>query len=231
MCLCFQRDAARPRDEEQAHLQPHQLQPRGPHGTRRRDAGPHGPPSGNSSARTSSSCRHVLLPHLLPPSSPTALFITLTPPLFSPPLPPPVSLPSPPLLPPDVQVCDVTSLTPSPSPSPSSSSSRHTLISPPSNFEHVYHMTSASAGAFLQKDASSSSSSQQSLLQPSSSSSSPSTSSLGRVGQLLSIALTLSPSSPTLPHSSLACLQCHKLRTPEMLRGPECSISQQLIRN
>ncbi|XP_069371018.1 serine/threonine-protein kinase MRCK beta isoform X3 [Paralichthys olivaceus] len=68
---------------------------------------------------------------------------------------------------------------PSPSPSPSSSSSRHTLISPPSNFEHVYHMTSASAGAFLQKDASSSSS-QQSLLQPSSSSSSPSISSLGR---------------------------------------------------
>ncbi|XP_049445079.1 serine/threonine-protein kinase MRCK beta isoform X2 [Epinephelus fuscoguttatus] len=78
-------------------------------------------------------------------------------------------------------VCDVTSLSPSPSPSPSSSSSsRHTLISPPSNFEHIYHMTSASAGAFLQKDASSSSSSQQSLLQPSSSSSSPSTSSLGR---------------------------------------------------
>ncbi|XP_050927499.1 serine/threonine-protein kinase MRCK beta isoform X2 [Lates calcarifer] len=78
-------------------------------------------------------------------------------------------------------VGDVTSLSPSPSPSPSSSSSsRHTLISPPSNFEHVYHMTSASAGAFLQKDASSSSSSQQSLLQPSSSSSSPSTSSLGR---------------------------------------------------
>ncbi|XP_070843119.1 serine/threonine-protein kinase MRCK beta isoform X2 [Chaetodon trifascialis] len=77
-------------------------------------------------------------------------------------------------------VGDVTSLSPSPSPSPSSSSFRHTLISPPSNFEHVYHMTSASAGAFLQKDASSSSSSQQSLLQPSSSSSSPSTSSLGR---------------------------------------------------
>ncbi|XP_074540829.1 serine/threonine-protein kinase MRCK beta isoform X2 [Halichoeres trimaculatus] len=76
-------------------------------------------------------------------------------------------------------VGDVTSFTPSPSPSPSSSSSRHTLISPPLNFEHVYHMTSASAGAFLQKDASSSSS-QQSLLQPSSSSSSPSTSSLGR---------------------------------------------------
>uniref|UniRef100_UPI0037E9ACC3 serine/threonine-protein kinase MRCK beta isoform X2 n=1 Tax=Semicossyphus pulcher TaxID=241346 RepID=UPI0037E9ACC3 len=77
-------------------------------------------------------------------------------------------------------VCDVTSFTPSPSPSPSSFSSRHSLISPPSNFEHVYHMTSASAGAFLQKDASSSSS-QQSLLQPSSSSSSsPSTSSLGR---------------------------------------------------
>ncbi|XP_026163969.1 serine/threonine-protein kinase MRCK beta isoform X2 [Mastacembelus armatus] len=74
---------------------------------------------------------------------------------------------------------DVTSLSPSPSPSPSSSSSRHTLISPPSNFEHVYHMTSVSAGAFLQKDASSSSS-QQSLLQPSSSSSSPSTSSMGR---------------------------------------------------
>uniref|UniRef100_A0A3B4UXS7 non-specific serine/threonine protein kinase n=1 Tax=Seriola dumerili TaxID=41447 RepID=A0A3B4UXS7_SERDU len=43
----------------------------------------------------SSSCRHVLLPHLLPPL--TALFITLTPPLFSPPL-PPVSLPSPPPL-------------------------------------------------------------------------------------------------------------------------------------
>ncbi|KAM4522872.1 serine/threonine-protein kinase MRCK beta isoform 3-T3 [Odontesthes bonariensis] len=78
-------------------------------------------------------------------------------------------------------VCDLTSCSPSPSPSPSSSSSRHTLISPPSNFEHVYHMTSASAGAFLQKDASSSSS-QQSLLQPSSSSSSssPSISSLGR---------------------------------------------------
>ncbi|XP_065819996.1 serine/threonine-protein kinase MRCK beta isoform X2 [Labrus bergylta] len=76
-------------------------------------------------------------------------------------------------------VGDVTAFTPTPSPSPSSSSSRHTLISPPSNFEHVYHMTSASAGAFLQKDASSSSS-QQSLLQPSSSSSSPSTSSLGR---------------------------------------------------
>ncbi|XP_041831350.1 serine/threonine-protein kinase MRCK beta isoform X3 [Melanotaenia boesemani] len=78
-------------------------------------------------------------------------------------------------------VGDLTSLSPSPSPSPSSSSSRHTLISPPSNFEHVYHMTSASAGAFLQKEASSSSSSQQSLLQPSSSSSSsPSISSLGR---------------------------------------------------
>ncbi|CAJ1077842.1 serine/threonine-protein kinase MRCK beta isoform X2 [Xyrichtys novacula] len=76
-------------------------------------------------------------------------------------------------------VGDMTPFTPSPSPSPSSSSSRHTLISPPLNFEHVYHMTSASAGAFLQKDASSSSS-QQSLLQPSSSSSSPSTSSLGR---------------------------------------------------
>ncbi|KAM4529357.1 serine/threonine-protein kinase MRCK beta isoform 4-T4 [Fundulus diaphanus] len=79
-------------------------------------------------------------------------------------------------------VGDLTSLSPSPSPSPSSSSSssRHTLISPPSNFEHIYHMTSASAGAFLQKEASSSSSSQQSLLQPSSSSSSPSISSLGR---------------------------------------------------
>uniref|UniRef100_A0A3Q2CAT4 CDC42 binding protein kinase beta (DMPK-like) n=1 Tax=Cyprinodon variegatus TaxID=28743 RepID=A0A3Q2CAT4_CYPVA len=76
-------------------------------------------------------------------------------------------------------VGDLTSLSPSPSPSPSSSSSsRHTLISPPSNFEHIYHMTSASAGAFLQKEASSSSSSQQSLLQPSSSSSSPSISSL-----------------------------------------------------
>ncbi|XP_047429672.1 serine/threonine-protein kinase MRCK beta [Mugil cephalus] len=78
---------------------------------------------------------------------------------------------------------DVTSFTSSPSPSPSSSSSRIPLISPPSNFEHVYHMTLASAGAFLQKDAasSSSSSSQQSLLQPSSSSSSsPSISSLGR---------------------------------------------------
>ncbi|XP_024147044.1 serine/threonine-protein kinase MRCK beta isoform X2 [Oryzias melastigma] len=81
-------------------------------------------------------------------------------------------------------VGDLSSLSPSLSPSPSSSSSsRHTLISPPSNFEHVYHMTSASAGAFLQKEASSSSfsSSQQSLLQPSSSSSSsPSISSLGR---------------------------------------------------
>ena len=66
-------------------------------------------------------------------------------------------------------------------------------------------MTSASAGAFLQKDASSSSSSQQSLLQPSSSSSSPSTSSLGRVGQLLSIALPLSPSSP---HSHTPLLLC-----------------------
>ncbi|XP_043962985.1 serine/threonine-protein kinase MRCK beta isoform X1 [Gambusia affinis] len=77
-------------------------------------------------------------------------------------------------------VGDLISLSPSPSPSPSSSSSRHTLISPPSNFEHIYHMTSASAGAFLQKEASSSSSSQQSLLQPSSSSSSPSISSLGR---------------------------------------------------
>ncbi|XP_028252580.1 serine/threonine-protein kinase MRCK beta isoform X1 [Parambassis ranga] len=76
-------------------------------------------------------------------------------------------------------VGDVISFSPSPSPSPSSSSSRHTLISPPSNFEHICHMTSASAGAFLQRDASSSSS-QQSLLQPSSSSSSPSTSSLGR---------------------------------------------------
>uniref|UniRef100_A0A3Q2QKX9 CDC42 binding protein kinase beta (DMPK-like) n=1 Tax=Fundulus heteroclitus TaxID=8078 RepID=A0A3Q2QKX9_FUNHE len=78
-------------------------------------------------------------------------------------------------------VGDLTSLSPSPSPSSSSSSSRHTLISPPSNFEHIYHMTSASAGAFLQKEASPSSSSQQSLLQPSSSSSSPSISSLGRV--------------------------------------------------
>ncbi|XP_056872761.1 serine/threonine-protein kinase MRCK beta isoform X3 [Takifugu flavidus] len=77
-------------------------------------------------------------------------------------------------------VGDVTSLSPALSPSPSSSSCRHTLISSPSNFEHVYHMTSASAGVFLQKDASSCSSSQQSLLQPSSSSSSPSTSSVGR---------------------------------------------------
>lgn len=101
-----------------------------------------------------------------------------------------------------VQVGDVTSLSPSPSPSPSSSSSRHTLISPPSNFEHVYHMTSASAGAFLQKDVSSCSSSQQSLLQPSSSSS-PSTSSLGRVGQFLSISLAASPLLPLLFHSGL----------------------------
>uniref|UniRef100_A0A4W6EH39 non-specific serine/threonine protein kinase n=1 Tax=Lates calcarifer TaxID=8187 RepID=A0A4W6EH39_LATCA len=113
----------------------------------------------------------------------------------------PLVTPPPPLPPPPPHVGDVTSLSPSPSPSPSSSSSsRHTLISPPSNFEHVYHMTSASAGAFLQKDASSSSSSQQSLLQPSSSSSSPSTSSLGRVGQLLSISLTQAhPPLPTLP--------------------------------
>uniref|UniRef100_A0A8P4K771 non-specific serine/threonine protein kinase n=1 Tax=Dicentrarchus labrax TaxID=13489 RepID=A0A8P4K771_DICLA len=122
-----------------------------------------------------------------------------------PPPPPPVgmfsSLTSSPLQPSDSSVGDVASLSPSPSPSPSSSSSRHTLISPPSNFEHVYHMTSASAGAFLQKDASSSSSSQQSLLQPSSSSSSssPSTSSLGRVGQLLSISLTLLSHTPLLP--------------------------------
>lgn len=63
-------------------------------------------------------------------------------------------------------------------------------------------MTSASAGVFLQKDASSSSSSQQSLLQPSSSSSSPSTSSLGRVGQLLSNPLSPAPSPPS--HSSPA---------------------------
>ncbi|XP_077366411.1 serine/threonine-protein kinase MRCK beta isoform X3 [Festucalex cinctus] len=71
---------------------------------------------------------------------------------------------------------------PSPSPSPSSSTSRHTLISSPSNFEHVYHMTSSSAGVFLLKDSSASSASQQSLLQPSSSSSSssPSICSLGR---------------------------------------------------
>lgn len=40
VCLCFQRDAARSRDEEQADLQPHQLQPRGPHGTRRRHPDP-----------------------------------------------------------------------------------------------------------------------------------------------------------------------------------------------
>ncbi|XP_038583023.1 serine/threonine-protein kinase MRCK beta isoform X1 [Micropterus salmoides] len=107
----------------------------------------------------------------------------------------------------DLPLVDVISLSPSPSPSPSSSSSRHTLISPPSNFEHVYHMTSASAGAFLQKDASSSSS-QQSLLQPcssSSSSSSPSTSSLGRVGQLLSI--TLTPAHPPPPPDTLCALK------------------------
>lgn len=108
-------------------------------------------------------------------------------------LPPPVA-PSFPFLLLDVQVGDLSSLSPSLSPSPSSSSSsRHTLISPPSNFEHVYHMTSASAGAFLQKEASSSSfsSSQQSLLQPSSSSSSsPSISSLGRVGNLLLLPLS-----------------------------------------
>lgn len=62
---------------------------------------------------------------------------------------------------------------------PSPSSSRHhALISPPTNFEHVYHMSPASAGLYLQKEASS----QQSLPQLSSSSSSPSTSSLGRVG-------------------------------------------------
>ncbi|XP_061901229.1 serine/threonine-protein kinase MRCK beta isoform X1 [Entelurus aequoreus] len=72
-------------------------------------------------------------------------------------------------------VGDVAPPTPSPSPS---STSRHTLISSPSHFEHVYHMTSSSAGVFLLKD--SASSSQQSLLQPSSSSSSPSISSLGR---------------------------------------------------
>uniref|UniRef100_A0A8D3AFA6 non-specific serine/threonine protein kinase n=1 Tax=Scophthalmus maximus TaxID=52904 RepID=A0A8D3AFA6_SCOMX len=107
-------------------------------------------------------------------------------------------------------VGDVTCLSPSPSPSSSSSSSssRHTLISPPSNFEHVYHMTSASAGAFLQKEASSSSSSQQSLLQPSSSSSSPSISSLGRVGQLLSISLPLPP-SPN-PSSGPCCVQVQR---------------------
>uniref|UniRef100_A0A665X8L8 non-specific serine/threonine protein kinase n=1 Tax=Echeneis naucrates TaxID=173247 RepID=A0A665X8L8_ECHNA len=103
-------------------------------------------------------------------------------------------------------VGDATSLSPSPSPSPSSSSSRHTLISSPSNFEHVYHMTTASAGAFLQKDASSSSS-QQSLLQPSSSSSSPSISSLGRVGQLLSKTHHPPPHPPHPPplFSLLAC--------------------------
>lgn len=62
---------------------------------------------------------------------------------------------------------------------PSPSSSRHhALISPPINFEHVYHMSPVSAGLYLQKEPSS----QQSLLQFSSSSSSPSTSSLGRVG-------------------------------------------------
>uniref|UniRef100_A0A672RHI5 non-specific serine/threonine protein kinase n=1 Tax=Sinocyclocheilus grahami TaxID=75366 RepID=A0A672RHI5_SINGR len=62
---------------------------------------------------------------------------------------------------------------------PSPSSSRHhALISPPTNFEHVYHMSPVSAGLYLQKEPSS----QQSLLQFSSSSSSPSTSSLGRVG-------------------------------------------------
>ncbi|TKS65074.1 Serine/threonine-protein kinase MRCK beta [Collichthys lucidus] len=90
-------------------------------------------------------------------------------------------------------VGDVTSLSPSPSPSPSSSSSRHTLISPPSNFEHVYHMTSASAGAFLQKDASSSSS-QQSLLQPPPPSS-PST-------PLWEGSNPSSPPSPNSPHRS-----------------------------
>uniref|UniRef100_A0AAR2LZT3 non-specific serine/threonine protein kinase n=1 Tax=Pygocentrus nattereri TaxID=42514 RepID=A0AAR2LZT3_PYGNA len=66
-----------------------------------------------------------------------------------------------------------------PSESPSPSSSRHhALISPPTNFEHVYHMSPISAGFYLQKEPSS----QQSLPQLSSSSSSPSTSSLGRVG-------------------------------------------------
>uniref|UniRef100_A0AAQ5YLG5 non-specific serine/threonine protein kinase n=1 Tax=Amphiprion ocellaris TaxID=80972 RepID=A0AAQ5YLG5_AMPOC len=136
---------------------------------------------------TSSSCRHVLLPHpphLLPSDS--SVHHTDSSSLLS------FSSPY------------VTSLSPFPSPSPSpSSSSRHTLISPPSNFEHVYHMTSASAGAFLQKDASSSS--QQSLLQPSSSSSSsPSTSSLGRVGQLLSRSLSSPHPAPPLPPHRLA---------------------------
>uniref|UniRef100_A0A8C7K301 Serine/threonine-protein kinase MRCK beta n=1 Tax=Oncorhynchus kisutch TaxID=8019 RepID=A0A8C7K301_ONCKI len=75
---------------------------------------------------------------------------------------------------------------------PSPSSSRHhALISPPSNFEHVYHMSLVSAGLYLQKEPASSSatSSSTSSLQhcsmpqlSSSSSSSPSTSSLGRVG-------------------------------------------------
>lgn len=98
-----------------------------------------------------------ILSSILPIFSPTLKF---TPPLF--------------LFPPDLWLgWKQSSETPSPS-----SSRHHALISPPTNFEHVYHMSPACAGLYLQKEASS----QQSLPQLSSSSSSPSTSSLGRVG-------------------------------------------------
>uniref|UniRef100_A0A8K9X549 Serine/threonine-protein kinase MRCK beta n=1 Tax=Oncorhynchus mykiss TaxID=8022 RepID=A0A8K9X549_ONCMY len=99
----------------------------------------------------------------------SALFPSLTPP----------SLPA-------RQQSESAATTPSPS-----SSRHHALISPPSNFEHVYHMSLVSAGLYLQKEPASSSatSSSTSSLQhcsmpqlSSSSSSSPSTSSLGRVG-------------------------------------------------
>lgn len=44
--VCVQGNAARSRDEEQADLQPHQFQPRGPHGTRRWDPDPQRPAHG-----------------------------------------------------------------------------------------------------------------------------------------------------------------------------------------
>lgn len=121
----------------------------------------------------------------LPPS------LKFTPPLF--------------LSPPDLWLgWKQSSETPSPS-----SSRHHALISPPTNFEHVYHMSPASAGLYLQKEASS----QQSLPQLSSSSSSPSTSSLGRVG--LATLLSLSPSDLTPPRTLLSYFSCspHIIRT------------------
>lgn len=64
---------------------------------------------------------------------------------------------------------------------PPSSSRHHALISPPSNFEHIYHMSLVSADLYLQKEPATTTYSLQHCILPQFSSS-PSTSSLGRVG-------------------------------------------------